>query len=197
MKSHFKKKKYNKGFSLIEVIVSIGIISIGIIPILNLFNSALRNEMDNKNRLIALYLAEENIEIIRQLRDNDALEGYDWLDFCSGAETHRTLSLKCSAGVTCELLDSGWEVRNTGVGSGNFRIIYYDTEEKYYGQMDPAVAGLPLGWQKTGFKRWMKMEDKSKIEVTDDENNTMKMTVYVSYADEVLAEISTYLYNWQ
>ena len=193
MKNRFKKEKYNKGFSLIEVIVSIGIISIGIIPILNLFNSALRNEMDNKNKLIALYLAEENIEIMRQLRDNNILEKKDWLGGFIGAENKRIISLICSSDP-CELKD-GWEIKNSGVGSGAFRKIFYDTEEKYYGQIDPAVGDIPTDWQETEFKRWMKMDEGSGIEGNN--NDAVAFTVYVSYADEVLAEMSTYLYNWQ
>ena len=193
MKNCFKKKKYDKGFSLIEVIICIGIISVGIVSIINLFNSVLKNEINNKNKLIALYLAEENIEIIRQLRDNDVLEGKSWLSFLTGSETKRIISLICNSDP-CDFKD-GWEIKNSGVGSSAFRKIFYDTEEKYYGQIDYAIGNIPSNWQETKFKRWMTVDKGSGIEGNN--NDAVALTIHVSYADETLVEISTYLYNWQ
>ena len=59
-----------KGFNLIEIAVSVAIITIGLLAIIPLFSVNIKNGIKSKNKLIAVYLANESIEIVRQQRDN-------------------------------------------------------------------------------------------------------------------------------
>lgn len=78
LKNIFKilKKKTNKdpnGFTLIEALVSIGLILIAVIGPLTLTMNAINTIIQNKNRVIASYLAEEIVEDFRNYRDDFAL----------------------------------------------------------------------------------------------------------------------------
>lgn len=68
-----KNKKIFEGFTLIEALVSIALILIAVIGPLSLTFNALTAIRENKNRVIASYLAEEVVENLRNYRDNFAL----------------------------------------------------------------------------------------------------------------------------
>jgi len=67
MKKFLKEK--SKGFTLIESLVSIAIILIAVIGPLSLILKSLNSIIENKNRIIASYLAEELVEDLRSFRD--------------------------------------------------------------------------------------------------------------------------------
>jgi type II secretory pathway pseudopilin PulG len=64
-----------KGFSILEIIASIAIITIGLIGVLSLIVQNIQVQKINKNNLIALQLAQEGIELTRRERDNNWLNG--------------------------------------------------------------------------------------------------------------------------
>lgn len=69
MKKNIYKKQL-KAFTLIESLVSISIILIAILGPLTLILNAVNSIMQNKNRIVASYLAEEIVEDFRAYRDN-------------------------------------------------------------------------------------------------------------------------------
>jgi len=73
----FKIKSKNKGFSLIGIIVSIFIISVGLVGILGLANTSLKGAGLSKARLIASGLAQEGVEVVKNIRKSN-LEWDDW-----------------------------------------------------------------------------------------------------------------------
>jgi len=64
----------NKGFTLLEVIVAIFLLSISVIGILSLINQTIVSSQITSSRLIASYLAQEGIEIVKNLRDTNFLK---------------------------------------------------------------------------------------------------------------------------
>jgi prepilin-type N-terminal cleavage/methylation domain-containing protein len=68
------KKKYKKnGFSLVEILVVIMFIGVGLVGVLSFFSSSLRSNADAKNELIAAGLAQEGVELARNIRDYNIL----------------------------------------------------------------------------------------------------------------------------
>ena len=65
-----ENKKYT-GFSFIESILSMFILSVGIVTVLSLMNSSTIASIEAKNYDIAVSLAQEGIELVRNVRDND------------------------------------------------------------------------------------------------------------------------------
>ena len=73
-----KKIKDKSGFTLIEVVTVLLIVSIGMTGILSLIVQNIRNQSINKNTLIAYQLAQEGIELVRSTRDTNWRNGNDW-----------------------------------------------------------------------------------------------------------------------
>lgn len=67
------------GFSMIEVIVAIVIIVIGLVGIMSLNVQNIQVQYINKNILVASLLAQEGLELVRNIRDENWLTaGYTW-----------------------------------------------------------------------------------------------------------------------
>jgi len=63
-----------RGFSFIETIFSVFILSVGIMGVMALLTGGLRDSMDSRDQLIAAGLAQEGIELVRNVRDNNWLQ---------------------------------------------------------------------------------------------------------------------------
>jgi len=68
----------NKSFTLIETIIAIFILTTGILAISSLISYFISASSISSQRLIAAYLAQEGIEIVRNLRDTNILSGRSW-----------------------------------------------------------------------------------------------------------------------
>jgi type II secretory pathway pseudopilin PulG len=71
--------KKNAGFTLIGVIVAMFILTVGLASILSLAAASLKGAAVSENRLIASTLAQEGIEMIREMRKSYP-EWQDWYD---------------------------------------------------------------------------------------------------------------------
>ena len=65
----------NKGFTLIEVIVSVAVISLVSVSAMSAISLNLSSAVRIKNNLIAASIAQEGLEIVRNIRDNDRHSG--------------------------------------------------------------------------------------------------------------------------
>jgi prepilin-type N-terminal cleavage/methylation domain-containing protein len=72
-----------KGFSLVEVLVAIFIISLALSSVLFLLNSALLAGSTSSARLVAANLAQEGIEVVKNIRDLDFIASGSWDDWYS------------------------------------------------------------------------------------------------------------------
>ncbi|MFA6995617.1 MAG: type II secretion system protein [Patescibacteria group bacterium] len=60
-----------KGFTMVEIIVVLFIISVGIVGVLSLIVQNISSQSYDKNNLVASQLAQEGIELIRKVRDSN------------------------------------------------------------------------------------------------------------------------------
>jgi hypothetical protein len=74
-----KKYNYKGGFMLIELIIGASIIVFAILGPLSSAKSSLVAASDARDYLQSVYLADEVIEYIRMVRDNNIYKGDDWL----------------------------------------------------------------------------------------------------------------------
>jgi len=118
-------RQKNKGFTILEVMAAIFILTIGIGGAFLLVRQSLSAASINKNRLIAAYLAQEGIEIVRNIRDTNWLEKrtnplLSWDDgLGSGdwrADASTTALTTAFATGTCLKVDSN-QMYNYTVGS--------------------------------------------------------------------------------
>lgn len=97
-----KKIIQNKGFGLLEVVVTIGIVTIFLLGIIQLLNFSLTNVRNNENQSQATNLATEAIEITRQVRD------MDWSSFSSldtDNPLHPAYGMEWSLTANCDTVD--------------------------------------------------------------------------------------------
>ncbi len=66
-----KNLKFKAGFSLMEILVVLFIVSTAMLGIVSLIIQNIQVQSINKNNLIASSLAQEGIELIRNVRDNN------------------------------------------------------------------------------------------------------------------------------
>lgn len=67
------------GFTIIELIITIFILSIGVIGVYSAFSAMIVFTQNASDQLQAAYLAQEGIEIIRNIRDTNWIKGNDWM----------------------------------------------------------------------------------------------------------------------
>ena len=60
-----------KGFTLLETIIAVAILATGIVASLTLVSKSIRSVSVSQNRLVASYLAQEGLELVRNARDNN------------------------------------------------------------------------------------------------------------------------------
>jgi prepilin-type N-terminal cleavage/methylation domain-containing protein len=132
MENFSQKIKNNAGFTLIELIISILILSVAVVGIFSAFSAAVILTADQSDRLVATYLAQEGMEIVGNIRDTnwlkinkDPLAGYTWVD---------TLN-NCAQSYGCEVdyttgtgVSGAWAVTPSATGD----YLNKDTNDFYY-----------------------------------------------------------------
>ncbi|OGD24802.1 hypothetical protein A2819_00980 [Candidatus Azambacteria bacterium RIFCSPHIGHO2_01_FULL_40_24] len=73
-----KKLGFKNGFTLIETIVAVGVITIGLVSALTLISYSLFYVSNINDRLIAANLVAEGLEVVRNIRDNNWLQSLSW-----------------------------------------------------------------------------------------------------------------------
>ncbi|OHA26373.1 MAG: hypothetical protein A3C06_01580 [Candidatus Taylorbacteria bacterium RIFCSPHIGHO2_02_FULL_46_13] len=71
--------KSGAGFTLVETLLAIAILSMAIVAPLGIASSGITAATTGKDRLIAIELAQDAIETIRNIRDQNRLRGDSWL----------------------------------------------------------------------------------------------------------------------
>lgn len=116
----------SSGFILVEVIVSISILMLAVPAALTIASKSVFLASYSKDQVIATYLAQEGIEIIRNRRDQNILRGITWDDGFSSGD--------CQGGLKC-IVDLGWgasdPVIQKCVGSCSF-VLSLDTASGAY-----------------------------------------------------------------
>ena len=103
----------NRGDTILEVVVAMVILSSILISTFSILNRALETNIDVKNRIIALNIAREGFEGVRNLRDTN------WLKY-SGDRRAKWLCRDSTSD------------RDTCSGGGNQQIDTIDADGKYY-----------------------------------------------------------------
>ncbi|MDO8524056.1 MAG: prepilin-type N-terminal cleavage/methylation domain-containing protein [bacterium] len=85
--------KSNAGFTLMEVFIAMSVLSIGVVGAFSVLPAMIKNQTMNADKFLASQIANEGMELVRNLRDNNFLTGQNW-------ETGLT---SCAIGDSCEI----------------------------------------------------------------------------------------------
>ncbi len=151
-------KSNQKGFTLLELIVTIFVIIVGLIGTYNMAQYPLSRVSVSTNRLKAAYLAQEGVEIVRNIRDTNWIEEDNWktgLDICDPSSKY------CEA----EYDDSDLTPHLNSEDPGELKI---NNTNNFYNYLSGSLSG---------FTRKIEIED-----TTDDQGeNILKVVVTVNW----------------
>jgi len=155
----------SKGFTIIELIISIFILSIAVVGIFNAFSVMVILTADTSDRLTATYLAQEGMEIVRNIRDANWLKmdanpssGYTWVD-------------GLFVGATCSTAGCEADYRTNGTVA--YPLVSYGSSGRY---LYINTSGF---YDYTNTGTLTKLKRKIKIEPVTD--YIIKVTVEVSW----------------
>ena len=80
------KATFWQGFSLAEVVIVIFILAVVLVGVLNLISRTFTHTDFVATKLTASYLAQEGIELVRNLRDSNWVKGEPWDKGISGGD---------------------------------------------------------------------------------------------------------------
>lgn len=72
------KKNKQLGFTLVEALVAISILLVAVVGPISLIGDSLHRIYYAKDEMIAINLAQEGVEVVRQVRDSNMLGGGAW-----------------------------------------------------------------------------------------------------------------------
>jgi Tfp pilus assembly protein PilV len=182
------------GFTLIETIVALGILMTGALGPLLLVKENLSASRDAKDRLIASFLAQEGIEMVRSVVSNSLADDEAWLiNIAAGpGDPCRAPARSCIVDVTQPPTFVGrantFRVCSPQNGANvcqNNGTVYQNATSFLYRQSDPAPGA---GWNATKFSRWIDVDE---VEV----GKRAVVTVTVMW-DNKSVVLSEEIYRW-
>lgn len=161
-----RNRKFLTGFTLLEVIIAVFILTTAIGGSFVLVNQTLSLTGVTQSKLIASYLVQEGIEVIRNIRDTNWLQGNNW-DANISATTSYALDYK-SSGFPDPIC--------TG------QYLKFDPTDHY---------NCSSGLETTKFKRRITVS-----KIGDDQMRITVEVSWPERGREHRAEGISYLYNW-
>jgi prepilin-type N-terminal cleavage/methylation domain-containing protein len=73
-----KNSKNKRGFTLLEVLIAVSVLVIGAVAAFSTIASTIRSTTFAKDKLIASFLAQEGIEIVKNIRNTNWIQGNAW-----------------------------------------------------------------------------------------------------------------------
>lgn len=95
--------KNKKGFSFLEVMITIAVLSVGILGVMVLMVSSMKSSMNSRDGIIASELAQEGIELIRNIRDNSLINSEEIFSsgFPAGSSSNCRIDMN-STSISCD-----------------------------------------------------------------------------------------------
>lgn len=178
--SNFSNQKKERGFTFVELIITIFVISIGILGAFSVLQQIISSSSMNSPKLVGSYLAQEGIEIVRNIRDTNWLEGEDWrngLDICSSSNTGCDAVDGCAGDYQSSFLEN--------YSSDDF--LYINSDGFYHQETTGEI---------TPFKRRIVINENTDAYG----KNYLEVKVYVCWeqkGQKDSIEAQEYLYNWR
>jgi prepilin-type N-terminal cleavage/methylation domain-containing protein len=146
-----------KGFTLLEMIIAVTVILIGLIPIMSLMYNSSFGVRLSLSRLQAAYLAQEGLEIVRNIRDSNWIKqnkglNISWDDNLRVGEqqqpsqaSYSDQTLSSYQGINLKLNNDGFYNYNSGTDTKFKRKITISESND-----DTLQVSVEVSWQEKG-----------------------------------------------
>ncbi len=193
-----------KGFTLIETLVAVTIVTVAVSGAIFSANSAMVAAQVSRDRLTASYLAQEGVEYVRAMRDDAFLQEYHagnanasadaWNSFTNGAPGSTPWSIRGCVDVTCTLdplrsmgsVGNGSSLNSCGQGNGNACTPLYFANGAYT-QQDNISGGV-----KTPFTRTIQA-----TAISSTEESIVSIVTWNLHGTQFTASTAAHLTPWQ
>ena len=148
-----------RGFTLLETMIAIAVLLIGVVGPISIIGDALSKIYFARDQAIAVNLAQEGIEAIRQARDTNILKGNAWETGFTPSQCGVSFTKACvidfsSAGVGANIQSCG------GACTATESLVYTNSDGLYH-QYQSSVPGTAVA---TIFHRTVKAQTISTTE---------------------------------
>jgi len=198
------KKVIKKAFGLIEVMVASSMILIILLALTAATKSALQGNQDIYARAQALFLAQEGIETVREIRDSSWSAGQSgtgsWKSLVWNAAKDKLIDVTDLTTTSCYKIDY--------VGSPLYQFgltpLSCTNLDQNQSSMELVQLNQDINNSNAKFYRYVKIEpignqlmpDGTGTANTFNQNNSFKLTVYLQYGQNKTLSISEILTNW-
>ncbi len=160
------ERSHSRGFTLVETLVAVSILSLSILAGFTAVQSSLRNSGLSKDQVTAFFLAQEAIEFIKNIRDENALTNLggtptNWLNRLA-----EDASDPCWFGNVCRVdpyqyaISSASAIAFCGTTVGSCPVLNQSISGSTIG-----LFGYTAGWIATRFKREIQFQSISSDQV--------------------------------
>lgn len=190
-----------KGITLVECIVAVTILAIALAGPMTLASQSLRASRDARDELVATHLAEESIEVVHSVRDNNSAD-----DLTVGQTLWRTDIVDncrkkdgCIIDVTAHAANV-WDNNNallqcpSAGDCSSVNTVYYNAQTGLYKQ---SLTALSAPWKKTSFTRSILVVPIDHPVNPKRQIRLISTVTYVGYGGKTrTVSITDDLYNW-
>lgn len=144
--------KTNTGFSLVEAMVAISILSLAVTGPLIIAQKGIQSAIYARDQITAYYLAQEAVEYIRNVRDTNRIQGNEWLASLTLCTQSVSGGERCNIDARYTDFTSGSAI--TACPAGVCPKISYDPSTGFYGY------GSGGSWAPTIFTREIAIDNR-------------------------------------
>ena len=155
---HFSYKA-PKGFTLLEMLFAVIIFSFALVSLMTIAGRGVIATTTARDQLIAQFLAEDSLEVARNIRDSNYVNGSDWLDGLS-----QCIDVNCDVEYFV-----GQKPQLTPCPSGSCDALLYNNQGQY--RPDASFGGSATQFYRSLRLTW----------ITPDQELLMESTVYWRY----------------
>lgn len=184
MKRYYIKKNnfQSSGFTLLETLVAISILIVAITATFSASQSGLMSAIESRDQVVAFYLAQEAVELVRNARDENSLQGLPWL---SGLASQG--SDPCYFGKSCTI-DATTKIFSACPSPLNCANLNQDTATG----VTQGMYGYDVNWTPTAYNR--------EIRLTQINANEITVTVIMTWTRGPFTkvfQVKESIFNWQ
>lgn len=190
----FKKNSFEKSFTLLEVLIAITVITIGLVGAVSLITHSIASSAVLKGKLLAAEFAQEGIEAVRGIRDDNWLWRRNWLNGL--IDPSQPSSSSYFIPVFPDRLDGPAQSWSLAQISSPDEIssteVYFNENYKFFGQKQGGWSSDPA-WKPKLIWRWIQLQYNS-------DNERLEVTSHVRWQERGGShdfEVKDYLYDWQ